>query len=346
MSMSSFFRKTVSKRPRKILLISSPITSADNEIDTYDYFAAIASELAIIIQNRFKDVELVLKVPEGGGKAKDQQLRFIEEAIKSEFPYECIVVSPFERDALYTQMDKWISQYGDNKIIIVDQGFTTDDYKHFHSDNIPRPPYVQADWMEGGNIAARSMYEYFIEKNITCPHIVLVKGKVGSAQRITGFRGGMDSKITNTFRASYLECEGGYSKKVARESFESYLKICINSNKVIDGVFATNDEMALGVREALLKHKSDYLSTVGKITKGVLPVIIGFDGIKDITLLIDNNDDFIYDTVNVKLKEQMHSVANIIDRVVFNNSQLETKEKFISTKGISYRELKKATINK
>lgn len=338
--ITSIFTKQQKNSTRKILLISSSITSVDNEIDTFDYFAAIASELAIKIQNRYKDVELVLKVPEGGGKTKDQQVRFIDEAINSHSAYECIVISPIDRDDLYPKMKSWITKYGANKIIFIDQGFTTDDYGNFHADDVARPPYVQADWREGGRVAAKSMLKYFKANNITCPHIVLVKGNIGSPQRISGFKEIMDGESSPTFQVSYHECNGNYSKKVARECFEPYLDNCINSNKSIDGIFATNDEMALGVRDALIKHKDNYVKKLNAVNGGKLPMVIGFDGIKDLTLLIDHKDDFIYDTVNVRLKEQLQCLAIIIDKIIINKGPITKDEKFVSMPCISYRELK------
>src|SRR5690606_12166899 len=141
-----------------ILFISSTITTVDAEINSYDYFAGIASELAINLQSRHPNYELVIKVPESGDRAADQQVRFITEAIRKDNNYECIVLSPVDRDNLYPMMKSWITSYGQNRIILIDQGFTKEDYPTFHADDISRPPYVQADWHKGGEVAAKSMH--------------------------------------------------------------------------------------------------------------------------------------------------------------------------------------------
>src|SRR5207302_709240 len=130
-----------------------------------------------------------------------------------------------------------------------------------------------------------------------------------------------------------------YSKKSARESFEPYLINCIKEKRAIDGIFSTNDEMALAIRDALAQHKNEYVAAFPPDSgRGGLPVIIGFDGIRDLTLHIDRFDDFIYDTVHVRLKEQIQHLANIVEKVI-NGTSLGV-EKFVDMECGTYRNLK------
>lgn len=330
------------KKPKKILLISSSITSPDSDIDTYDYFAGIASELAINLQSRHPEYELVLKVPEGGIKAKDQQVRFISEAITPIENYECIVISPVDRDNLYPMMNKWIKEYGKNRIIFIDQGYTKEDYEYFHTDDISRPPFVQADWKNGGKVAAESMFNVLSKHSVKCPNIALLKGKIGSPERIKGFKEFLSSQENpSNFKVCYTEFDGDYSRKKALEVFEPYLKTCIEQKKPIDGVFAVNDEMALGVREAIYKNKEEFLKHIAPVQNNRLPFVIGFDGIRDATLLIDNKDDLIYDTVDVRLKEQIKKLSSLIEAIIISKTHYKDEDKFVLMPCISYRELKK-----
>jgi ABC-type sugar transport system substrate-binding protein len=282
------------KPPERILFVSSTTSSVDNE-DTFDYFSSIISELAFKIQRMFPQIEFVLKVPQGERTAAaDQQIHFIEDAISADYPYKCIVVSPVDRDRIYDKSKAWIPKYGNDRLIFIDQGFTLDDYPYFHMDKVDRPPYVQADWVQGGEVAGHSMRKLMEVRNVKVPHIVIIEGLVGSPQRVKGFQAAMRQSNVSDFKPHYPDgLKGRYSMKSARELFEPYLLECISENIVIDGVFATNDEMALGVRDALTKNKDAYMAAFSSRDKFHLPAVIGFDGIKDLTFHIDNNDDFI-----------------------------------------------------
>lgn len=344
-SPKSWFIQT--KAPNRILFISSTTSSVDNQ-DTFDYFSSIISELAFKIQHVFPEYDFVLKVPEGGGvPAADQQIQFIEKAISADWPFNCIVVSPVDRTRIYERSKAWIPKYGNDRLIFVDQGFPLDEFPRFHLDSVNRPPYVQADWVQGGGVAGHSMRKLMEERNVKCPHIVIIEGLVGSPQRIQGFKDAMRQSHVSDFKPVYPDegLKGHYSMKSAREVFEPYLIDCIAEKRKIDGIFATNDEMALGVRDALTQHKEEYVNMLATLGDNLhLPAIIGFDGIKDLTFHIDNNDDFIYDTVNVRLKDQIERLAYIIEMTISGNEISDEKKKFVQMPCISYRELKRQLV--
>jgi hypothetical protein len=336
--MNFFSRKKVLDR---ILFISSTTSSADNE-DMFDYFSSIISELAFKIQRLYPAYDFVLKVPEGGGPAAaDQQIRFVEEAISAAPPFKCIVVSPVDRQRIYAKSKTWIQQYG-NRLIFIDQGFPLDEFEYFHEDGVPRPPFVQADWVQGGEVAGHSMRMLMEKRTLKCPYVVIIEGLVGSPQRIQGFQKAMRQSNVPDFNPSYTDgLKGRYSKKSAREVFEPFLMQCIAQERLIDGIFTTNDEMALGVRDALAKHKDVYKTTFEHLgDKFHFPAIIGFDGIKDLTFHIDNDDEFIYDTVNVQLKEQIKSLAHIIEMTISGQEIKNVNHKFVKMHCVSYRHLR------
>ena len=341
MDLLSFFRtKTVRKR---ILFVSTSTTSVDDD-DTNDYFASMIAELAIKVQDLPGSPELLIRVPQRGQSASAQQVTFIENAIEDSNPFDCIIISPVDRDKLYnSHLGDWITKVRHNRLVFVDQGFAENEFKNFLDDDVSRPPYVQADWVQGGRIAGNSMRQkLFKERKARYPHIVLVKGLVGSPQRIEGFKKGMVGDGSSVgCQPSYYECEGKYSKRSARETFEPYLLDCIKEKRCIDGVFATNDEMALAIRDALAKNKEDYVAAFPPTDgRALLPVVIGFDGIRDLTLHIDRIDDFIYDTVYVGLKDQIDHLANIVEKVINGAKKISAEEKFVVMKCESYRNIK------
>jgi len=340
MDLLSLFRtKTARKR---ILFVSTSTTAVDDD-DTNDYFASMIAELAIRVQDLPGEPELLIRVPQRGQSASAQQVAFVENAIGDSNPFDCIIISPVDRDKLYADhLAGWIERAGHNRLVFLDQGFTKDEFKEFLDDDVSRPPCVQADWVQGGRVAGNSMRQkLFEDRKIGYPNIVLVKGLIGSPQRIEGFKEGMKGDgLSAACQPSYYEIEGQYSKRSARESFEPYLLDCIKKKRSIDGVFATNDEMALAIRDALAKNKDDYVAAFQPTDgRALLPVVIGFDGMRDLTLHIDRIDDFIYDTVYVGLRDQIQQLAGIVEKVL-NGTKIPAAQKFVAMKCQSYRSLK------
>jgi len=335
-----FRKKTAVKR---ILFVSTSTKSVDDD-DVNDYFASIIPELAIKVQDLPGSPELLIRVPQRGQSASAQQVTFIENAIGDSNPFDCIIISPVDRDRLYNNhLEDWITKVGHNRLVFVDQGFATNEFENFLADDVSRPPFVQADWVQGGRVAGNSMRQkLFEEREVRYPHIILVKGLIGSPQRIEGFKEGMAGDGSSVgCQPSYYECEGKYSKRTARETFEPYLLDCIKEKRCIHGVFATNDEMALAIRDALAKNKEDYVAAFPPTDgRALLPVVIGFDGMRDLTLHIDRIDDFIYDTVYVGLKDQIQHLANIVEKVINGTKKIPAAEKFVVMNCESYRSLK------
>jgi hypothetical protein len=334
--------KKEERKSEQILFVSAPISSPDGEIETFDYFAGMAAELAMGLDERYPKVDLVLKVPHAA-TAKADQRKFVSEAVKKPHKYACIIISPVDRRDMLIPMKSWIDEYSADKIIMVDQGYTLQDYPKFLQFAVGRPPYIQADWKNGGEMAARSMHEALEKRSIGCPNIVFLSGNVGSEQRIDGFCEHMEKyQKAGKFVASTTNLIGEYTRKTAMEVFAEHLKSCIKAHHEINGIFATNDEMALGVREAFNKHRATYIETFGGEGKCILPVLIGFDGIKDVTLLIDNKDssEILYDTVDVKLKEQIKKLVTLIEKVALNRVEVTKDDKYILQPCISYRRLR------
>lgn len=301
---------------KNILFVSAPLSAPDSKIETYDYFAGIAAELALRLYKDHKEYDLVLKVP-NARLAKEQQIEFIDRAIKSPERYQCIIVSPVDRENMKEEMKGWIKAYSADKIFMVDQGFTPDDCLELHQQSDRGcPPYVQADWKHGGWVAAESMFKAFNQKSVTAPHIVILKGGVGSPERIDGFLQFMEEKKGSDFTYTKDDLYGDYSRRTAMEVFENHLELLISAGRTVDGVFATNDEMALGAREAFKRYKESYMKMMEKRHHNSLPVIVGFDGIRDVTRLIDEKDELLYDTVDVQLKLQINTLVDLIERLV------------------------------
>lgn len=92
------------------------------------------------------------------------------------------------------------------------------------------------------------------------------------------------------------------------------------------GIFCCNDEIALGIRAALEQWTREEWHQS-------LPVIVGFDGISDVTRLIDSPEEpWIINTVCVPINAIARDLSGIIDRVLrgrINPANIPDSEKFV-----------------
>ena len=301
----NLFKKT--KWRKKILFISSPITTKLEDVETLDYFAYIVSMLSQKLENVFSDYDLVVKVPEEDANPTDKQINIIKGTIRTiknnKREYEVIIISPHNKTELIKHIAD-LCEVSKNKVLLIDQGYFTDNEKfYFFERGIPCPPFVQSDWTQGGNIVGKAVNAYLKQKKICSPNILFVGGGIGSEERIEGFK-----KALEDLSPSYLDTiiDGGYSRQKASTEFSSFLtKI---QNKTIDIIFCTNDAMALGVKEV-----------IGNIRDNKKPIIIGYDGIRDFTLPMNLGDPFLFATVDVNLTKQIDHLLMILKEIIENN---------------------------
>lgn len=298
----------------KILYISSSFSKINRAIDIHDYFAAVFSELAIKLQEEYPAVEIVVKIPGNTLNPANEQIQFITDAIKSN-SFDCIVVSPVDIKSIYEKLNEWTSYLAQYKLLFIDQGFVSEKIDEFDFTSLEKPPYVQAKWQQGGQIAADAIINSLLVSKVSCPHIVLVEGNIGSAERITGFKKTIETNYKDKIFPTYYTIRGDYKHDTAHSEFKKYLLATIASKNHIDAIFCTNDEMALGIRLALVQLSDEY-SEVSKNIDGRLPIVCGFDGIKDATILIQNDDRYLKYTIAVNLDKQVEKLVDIITKAV------------------------------
>ena len=83
----------------------------------------------------------------------------------------------------------------------------------------------------------------------------------------------------------------------------------LNSAKTsieISGIFACNDDMAIGARSAVIALKLEGYKFVNGMA------IVGYDGVKEAVEYITANDEYLVGTVDVQISEQAKSVISII----------------------------------
>jgi ABC-type sugar transport system substrate-binding protein len=317
---------------KPVLFIAPQIINVESNVEAFDYFSYLVTTLSSKIQNSCNS-SVIIKFPDG-----ITQKELLKKALKNKNYYSAVIVSPIKISEIAKEV---IDHYhGGNTPPI----FSID--KAIKSVNENVVPYVIADGNDGGKIAAEffiRLFKYFEFKqgipfkkpkpeNPTISRFLIIKGLEGSEERVIGFSS-VFSK--NTSFACVCSKEVNFTRDGAFVEFLEQLKKVIPEYKKGDplenvffkGVFCCNDEMAIGVRDALvslayhLNTQPEIFSLLNAFSidldefKEVIlnTKVVGYDGINDVTYLIRRQDNFLYGTVSVKIDEQISYLTELIN---------------------------------
>lgn len=299
---------------KPIVFINSAIINIDNNTSSsLDYFVKI---LALISHKVHKIIgtDLIVKIPISN-KSSEQSI-FIDEIYNSKEKYSLLIVSAINEKEIHLALKKHIKSIDDYTSLPV---FTIDKVLSELVNEI-RIPYVTSNWEQGGEFIAKCVAKYINEKldSKEFIEIAILEGLEGSALRIKGFKNEIEKDQTLMNRIRYTPLKHD-KLNFTREGAYDFLKAYFNNHKttVFDIIFACNDEMALGARDAILENNKH------KDTR-----ITGFDGTKEFTSLIsDSKDNNLLATIDVKIENQIDALIELIIKVMdtIKNARFEAQ---------------------
>lgn len=290
--------ETVDNRKLKtgpILYISSPISL--EETSSFDYFVSIINFLSRYVHN-YLDKELIVKVPVSRNAKEqiDQLEKAIDYCVIEKGVYSAIVIAPISSKELKAHLTDNFLKY---KKVLRDIPIYTIDKKVPKLPNNFQWPFITGDWFKGGKLAGQAAVEWINGLDNSKNKVLIVRGQEGSESRIRGFNRYL-KKNAGHITIHKTQARLDYS----REDAFNYL----NTNKFTydlssyDVIFCCNDEMALGVRELVLRDKLS--------TKNL--AIIGFDATIEFQWLKKYELNHLYKTVDVMIEDQIgHLVSKI-----------------------------------
>lgn len=168
---------------------------------------------------------------------------------------DLIIINPVDGDAIVPAIEE--AQMANIPVITVDRGAETEVDVHIASDNIA-----------GGEMAAEHLAE-LLEDTGRAIEMEGIPGTSAARERGEGFNAVMDEKENIEIIARQ---PAGFSRSEGMSVMEDLLE----AHPQFDGLFAHNDEMALGAIEAL--DAADRLDEV---------FVVGFDAIDDALVAIE-----------------------------------------------------------
>lgn len=316
-------------QPKPIVLLSSTLAFLGNSITTdgLTYFVTLVVSLVHTLMG--DKHEVILKVPPYGGKsatktAADFQHELLREIVDEYKRYSGIIIAPFETEKLCEEIHKLWRKDDKFPIVTIDKIYPTD-YPYFKDRGVKSPPGVACDGRHNGGLAAKCVIDYLDKAKIPKPNVVILQGLEGSEPRILGFVDKIKHHNSNADEEKQIHVsvsdEMPFLSSEASNKAESYLRPDADWDELNDGhygemlkdqpqkrrggvdvFFCCNDEMALGVCERLeheLREKRVLHATV----------VVGFDGIPEVNRRISDNDHWLLNTIDVKLRGQVDELV-------------------------------------
>lgn len=220
----------------------------------------------------------VVKMPAADYSAPHQDRDFLE-LIRERKSYVGAIVVPIEPAARQGVLRRFPNEFGRPVVFIDVAPFE-------HAAAYPQQScFVGFDGRAGGGLAADAMVRAFRARDETQARVLVLTSSVQS-DRQGGFKDRLQALLPG---ASVTVDEGGRflreeASRLARHHFDGARR----NRTPLSGVFCTNDEMALGVLDAL--------PVLPQAHREML-VVVGFDGIQEARLLIERGDRNLVNTV-------------------------------------------------
>jgi ABC-type sugar transport system substrate-binding protein len=168
----------------------------------------------------------------------------------------------------------------------------------------PGTAFVGCDDAEIGSAAARWAAGYLRRHHVTRPAVLVING-VRYQQRELMFRQLLGSEMPGT---QFITCCGQFDRVKAREAARTELRRLEAAGKKLHAVFCTNDEMALGVTDALL-HAS-HLPWARET------VVAGVDGTPDARAQIEAGPSPLRATVAQEPSKVAEAAVGLMEKMI------------------------------
>ncbi len=168
----------------------------------------------------------------------------------------------------------------------------------FRKHDLQRPPFVLCNSKRGTEMLGKDASERVPPnvKNIKVAFIRGTRGRIDSKARVDGFLLGLKNS-NRRFEDVTVDCKL-YCDWMREKARDAFAKLVQEQSDPIHIVFAANDEMALGVRDAIIK-------TIPEVHRNKTSscIIYGFDAIPEVMNHIEHGDKYIKGTIEQPLDE-------------------------------------------
>lgn len=291
---------TVAEPVLRLGFVASPIDEGLRNHASFDYFASLTALVVAELQN---DFDVVINVPRGSlSAAPDVQAEHLLR-IASRQPgyYGGVVVAGIDPARLRSAVRQLLAH--GVPVFTIDMPWVT---SPVGTEAVEDVISVYPDNVAGGREAAKALWDYAggLQLAIKDRHFVVLSAGRASAARVEGFCAeiGVRSQREDLVRVVKVP---EFDRRSGEDAIDDLLAHG-EDFAGIAGIFCCNDEIALGARSALMRRFPE---------KGVGPAtaIVGFDGIRDVRVLIDDpHERWMLNSVEIPIGEMAKALKRSI----------------------------------
>lgn len=292
--------KSDSSKPFVLLLLKSSSTEFFQEIDKGFREGWTDPDISVLVQSgrNTSDIETQKKA-----------LDIV--ALKNERMHNLrgVVITPSASGRELLQQIKRLRDSG-VPVLLVDTGI---DQQLMRSEHTDYNAFLASDNIGGGAIAAQTLWEGMGSGSKSCRLLVL--GGHSASDTAQQRRDGFLKEFERLQVEAKADCPTPIEKTAEwdRSQAREIVKALYVSGQIFDGIFAANDDMALGALEAWTAS-----------SKSNKPIIVGFDAINEARTQIDNGH--IYASIAQNPYEMGNRAAKSLLRII-NDHSLEVFSK-------------------
>lgn len=300
-----------SKSRKRLGFVTSAFLPHGDQTSSFDFFAILTSQVLQYLQ---EDYDVVVRVP---APAKPNHIgrfqnKLLSELFASTTSFHGYIVSPFDVPTIAPAIMAFLRQSNSAPLITIDQSLGSSDI--FQENGVDIPPAVVPNNRHGGELAAESLWNYYESfpddfRPEGEPKFITVQGTGASPVRFDGFMNKI--KELSRGKAVVLSKELPFSRMHAKRWVRDTLQEDMDAWQDVVGIFACNDELALGVSDGLDWHLKKPLRK-----HFIKAAVVGFDGIRDVAGRIRGPDElWLLNTVTIPIKEMAEQLAELLNEL-------------------------------
>lgn len=304
------------KQRERIGFVTSAFLPEREPGSSFDYFAVLTTEVLRHLQRNY-DVVVRVPTPKTLSHISEEQNIHVEEILTCAAEMSGLIICPADVDLVSQTLLHWLSENSTPiPVVTIDQSLGAS--TSWSGVDQEAPSAVVPDNVKGGALAAEALgaYAKSVREWRLRPgrpeKFLVVMGTGTSSDRTDGFENEIKKNFPNA------EVEQSEPLNYARSEAETWMGDFLSKGGWADivGVFACNDELALGVCDALDAYTLEQINTTGAASIPPMAVV-GFDGIRDATRRLDNlGERWLINSVQIPVPSMARELADLIKNTI------------------------------
>lgn len=228
---------------------------------------------------------------------------------------DAVVFVPDDPDKHFDEIVAFVAEHPKVPLVLVDVYF---DISKADERTMARlPPFVGGDEQQGGTLAAEMLAESIGPASDGTVLVLLGGEAPWENGRVRAFA----TRLGQLVPAMRLETSEWlyYDREAACRWLTSHFRASVSDKRVVGvpGIFAADDETAIGARQAILALEAQGYSF------DPVPQVVGYDGIPEMIQYLESSDRIMAGTVDVRISDQASMTMALVHRMLSRGQKVE-----------------------